>query len=136
MKSILPPDEEVGFQMAPMIDCVFLLIIFFMSAANQRQAEKIEIEVPEAAAAVVAKEQIGRGSITITNEGDIYIGVNKVTEEEVADQVALGVRENPDLRIFLRADKRVAYREVRRVMDQVAAAGVGDIIFATYEESP
>lgn len=134
MKSILPPDEEIGFQMAPMIDCVFLLIIFFMSAANQRQGEKIKIEVPEAAAAVVAKEQIGRGTITLTHEGDVFIGINRVTDAQIAEMVGQGVRDNPNLRVFLRADKRVPYREVRRVMDQVAAAGVGDIIFATYEE--
>lgn len=134
MKSFLPADEEIGFQMAPMIDCVFLLIIFFMSAANQRQAEKVKIEVPEAANATVAKDQSGRGTVTIMNDGKIYVGTIPSSLDDVARLVEAGLRENPSLRIFLRADSRVPYKSVREVMGRIAEGGVSDIIFATYEK--
>jgi len=133
MKSFLPADEEMGFQMAPMIDCVFLLIIFFMSAANQRQAEKIEIEIPEAAAAVVAQDQSNRGNITVKENGEIFVGVTPVTLEQLEPLVSSTREFQPNLRIFLRADARVHFQKVRAVMDKIAAAGISDIIFATYE---
>jgi biopolymer transport protein ExbD len=133
MKSFLPADEDMGFQMAPMIDIVFLLIIFFMSAANQRQAEKIKIEVPEASAAVVAKDQSARGTITIKEKGEIFLGTTPVTLDQLEPLIAASVGREPNLRIFLRADARVHFQNVRPVMDKIAAAGISDIIFATYE---
>lgn len=133
MKSFVPDDEEMGFQMAPMIDCVFLLIIFFMSAANQRQAEKIEIEVPEASSAVFAQDQSARGNITVKENGEIFVGITPVTAEQIEPMLKASLELQPNLRVFLRADARVHYQELRAVMDQVAAAGISDIIFATHE---
>jgi biopolymer transport protein ExbD len=125
-------DDEV--QMAPMIDMVFLLLIFFMVASHLNQLERVEIEVPVADHAVIAKEFVGRRNITIKENGDIYLGTRPSLLEEVQPLIEKERKTIPDLKIFLRADKRVKHEKVRAVMKACADAGAAEIIFATFEQ--
>jgi biopolymer transport protein ExbD len=124
-------DDEV--QMAPMIDMVFLLLIFFMVASHINQLERVDIEVPIAENAKVAKEFVDRRNVTITAEGNIYLGTALTPLEEVKPKIEKEMQQIKGLRIFLRADKTVAHRKVREVMNACAEAGAVDIIFATFE---
>jgi len=134
MKLKLPPDEDIGFQMAPLIDCVFLLNMFFMVAAKLiTQTERVPIEVPIAEHAAVAKDFSGRIAITIKDDGAIVSGSQTLTVEQVTEMVKQRVGENPNARIFLRADKTLAHKKVREVMKACADGGVGDIIFSAYQ---
>jgi biopolymer transport protein ExbD len=134
MKVHLPPDETIGFQMAPLIDCVFLLVMFFMVAARLiTQTERVPIEVPVAEKSVVARDFSGRLAITIKEDGSIVSGAQVLTAEQVTEMVRARGEENPNVRIFLRADKNLAHKKVREVMKACADGGVGDIIFSAYQ---
>lgn len=134
VKIRLPPDETVGFQMAPLIDCVFLLIMFFMVAARLiTQTERVPIEIPLAEHAAVAKDPSGRLALTVKDDGTIVSGARLLEPAEVTEMVRQRLQDTPGLRIFLRADKRVPHKRVKEVMKACADGGVGDIIFSAYQ---
>lgn len=124
-------DESV--QMAPMIDMVFLLLIFFMVASHLNKMDRIEIEPPIAENAAVPDELAGRRTISIRADDTIFIGSTSRELHEVSPLVEKARRHEPQLKIFLRADRRVKHKRVREVMEACADAGVLEIIFATYE---
>lgn len=124
-------DGEIS--MAPLIDMVFLLLIFFMVASHLNQLEKVEIEVPVAESATVAKDFLDRRTITIKHDETIYIGNQPSELDAVMPMVEKQRASLPSLKIYLRADKRTRHRRVREVMKACADAGASEIIFATYE---
>ena len=63
-----PWQDDDTTPMAPMIDMVFLLLIFFMAASHLNQLERVEIEVPEAAHAVSPRELLDRRTVTIRED--------------------------------------------------------------------
>lgn len=136
MRIHIPDEEIVGFQMAPLIDCVFLLVIFFMVASNLSQSERIPVTLPVATHSTRPRDPSGRGVITVKKDGQIFTGVRLVTLDQVRDTVATRLKEDPQFRIFLRADKGTPHKHVRAVMRACADGGVADIIFAAYNQEP
>ena len=125
--------DQEEFPMTPMIDMVFLLLIFFMVASHLNELDKVEIDVPLAASAAVPKDLLDRRSITITHDETIYLGNKESELEHVKPLVKKQREQGQDLKISLRADKRVKHRRVREVMKACADGGASEIIFATYE---
>jgi biopolymer transport protein ExbD len=134
MKFEIPGAEgEEELQMAPLIDMVFLLLIFFMVASHLNQLDKIPIEPPVAPNAAVPEDLTGRRTITVAADETIHLGTSKGDLEQVGPMVEKALETLPDLKIFLRADGRVPHKRVREVMKACAEAGAAEIIFATYE---
>jgi biopolymer transport protein ExbD len=134
MKFALPVlEEDDGIQMAPMIDMVFLLLIFFMAASHLNQLEKVEIEVPVARHAAVPDDLLDRRTITIQADGSLYLGNRPGVLEEITPLVRKELAAAPMLKIYVRADERVRHRRVREVMKACADAGAAEVIFAAYE---
>jgi biopolymer transport protein ExbD len=128
--------EEEEVQMAPMIDMVFLLLIFFIVASHFTEMELIEIDVPVAKNAAVPEDRDHRRTITITADEKIYLGVKEHDLEDIGEVVEKERQKVPGLKIFLRADERLKHGRVRDVMKACAEAGAAEIIFATYEKAP
>jgi biopolymer transport protein ExbD len=144
MKLRMPASEDVGFQMAPMIDCVFQLMIFFMCASHIHfTADAPQIEIPVASNSSIADDMSNRRYVTIRinkpeevatlGEQSILIGGTVVTLAQLRDQISKAAKDNANLRVFLRADKRLKHKTVRETMQTIAEAGVADIIFAAWQ---
>jgi biopolymer transport protein ExbD len=129
----LPPEPELGFQMAPMIDITFLLLIFFMIVSKQAQSQFKAIENPIAEHATVAQQVIDRGVITIDVEENIYMGAYPATLEEITEMVKERIEANPKFQVQLRIDARVRHEEVRNILKACADGGALDVIFSTYQ---
>ena len=65
MKLKLPAREDAAVDMAPMIDLVFLLLIFFMVASVVTELEKVEVEIPESNYAKVPEDTKGRMMLSV-----------------------------------------------------------------------
>ena len=130
MKIQIPDDGPAGFQMAPLIDIVFLLIIFFMVAADMNQQERVPLEIPLASNALRPKDPSGRGVISIKENGDVFAGSTAVSVDQLRELARQRVKENPNFKLFLRADKMTPHKFVRQVMQAAAEGGVADIIFS------
>lgn len=97
------PEEE--FQMAPMIDMVFLLLVFFMCVSTLAQAEKAqEVELPESLESEVPEDLADRGIVTVDKDGQIWLGVKAVTPAQVKAELQESLQRNPEMRVTVRAD--------------------------------
>ncbi|WP_309385173.1 ExbD/TolR family protein [Cerasicoccus frondis] len=133
MKTHAPKMDDQDFDITPMIDVVFLLIVFFMVVAAEI-TEKIEVELPEADKAVVPEEIGPRMEVSVTEEGDIFVGMVPVDLRQLGDRVRTGNNEIAGFKVFLRADERTPHKYVNDVMKACAENGVLDVIFATFEQ--
>ncbi len=124
------------FQMAPMIDMVFLLLVFFMCVSSLASADKsIEIDLPESRESKVPEDLAGRGIVSVKADGAVFLGAREVSVEELGKQVGEALRETPDLRIQVRADRATKFAEIQAVLKICAEAGAVDVIYSTYQAS-
>jgi len=135
------PDEDLKMDMSPMIDLVFLLLIFFMvnSTLIIVRIDK-NVKIPVADKAKVAQVTQGRIVINIREDGKIYDENISVLEDDEA--ITRYVRDRKALielngsgvppRIHLRADREVPVKEVKRAVQAAAAGGVIEVIFSSY----
>lgn len=112
-------------EMTPIIDMVFLLLIFFLVATTYQQSEReLAIALPEAEAAGPISTMLREIIINIDSNGTIIVGGQTLTLEELRTLVADAVRVNPDQKVSVRGDKDLAYGEIARVLGVCKAAGV------------
>lgn len=140
-------EVSMDIDMTPMIDCVFLLLIFFMCAATMSKVDLTpEVALPVAPRGAVPEDLRGRGTVNILPEGTVLSDGQTVTKEraymisgKLVDAkgltTAISARraEEPELRLYLRVDKDVEFAMVRRAISACAEAGIYDVIFATFQ---
>ena len=132
MRMPIEQQEETKLQMAPMIDMVFLLIIFFMTASHLSSQKNMDLDIPDARSGTVPKERPDRWTVNILRDGSVFSGQQPVTLDELRARVAARVQADPGVKVYLRADKLTPHRQVRLVMNAMAEAGVGDFIFGVF----
>lgn len=136
MKLRRKDQEEIAIDMSPMIDMVFLLLIFFIVASAIVKVEPVKIDVPSAIYAKVPEDETGRFPITVTPDGTLYVGLvqEKVTLDELKERIGQELEADAELRILIRADGMVKYETNEEIMEACAEVGATDMIFAAYEK--
>ena len=132
MRIKIEDKEECKLQMAPMIDMVFLLVIFFMCASHLSSQQSLQLEIPTASHGVIPKERPDRWVVNIMKDGSLYGGKDPFTLDRLKQLVSAQVKANPSLKIYLRADTQTPHKEVKKVMNAMAEVGVDDFIFGVY----
>jgi biopolymer transport protein ExbD len=135
--------HNAEIDMAPLIDMVFLLLIFFMCAATMSNIQFTpDVALPVADKAQVPKEVEelhNRGIINILpprgsdSKGTFYVLGTEVAEEELVAIMQERVRENPNIKLYLRADRDVPFEMVKKALKACAEAGISDIIFGAFQ---
>jgi len=133
MKLWKPYEEDGDIDLTPMIDIVFLLIVFFMTVANMITAEKHPIEMPVALNSVLPEEYGERTTITVMEDGSLYSGVYSVELEELTDILREEIESDPEVKVYLRADSATEHQFVNEVMQAAASVGLNNIVFAAYQ---
>ena len=149
MKLRKQPDAELGVDMTPMIDCVFLLLIFFMCAATMSKVDLTpEVQLPVAPKAAVPEDLRGRGVVNIlpigtasssgpvTEERPFMVYKELVDDAGLQKEIAALRASDPELRVYMRIDRNAEFTLVGRAIRACAAAGVMDIIFGTFQSKP
>ena len=122
-------EDDYSLQLAPLIDVVFLLLIFFMvSTAFVDFTRRMDIELPESRSASAADRQ-KVWEIEITREGAIFLSGAPVTLAELPALVE-APREGSRVSAIIRADRRVDYGTVVEVMGALREKSVRDISIA------
>ena len=124
--------NDAKFEMAPMIDMVFLLLVFFMCASHMSVIQNVELEIPTATKAVVPKERADRFIVNITKDGIIFSGNQQVTIDELKNIIKASKTADPTLKLYLRADQETAHKYVKKVMNAVGEAGIDDFVFGVF----
>jgi biopolymer transport protein ExbD len=127
-----PPEED--FPMTPMIDMVFLLLVFFMTVSTLAQADKrVKLDLPESSQSDVPEDLSDRGTISLDAAGVIYLGSQPQTLESMQTVIKQSLAENPELRIQVRADQATAYSDIKKVLKACAEVGAYEVIYSTYQ---
>ena len=130
-----PDDEDAKFAMAPMIDMVFLLLVFFMCTSTLSAKTGLKMMLPFASKGSVPKERPDRYVVNIMPDGTLYSGQDPIAIDALKGDVKSYLAENPRAKVYLRADGTAPHREVKKVMTAMAEAGVDDFIFGVYTPS-
>ncbi|MEA2068535.1 MAG: biopolymer transporter ExbD [Verrucomicrobiota bacterium] len=125
--------DDLELDMSPMIDMVFLLLIFFI-VASQVIDEKPKVKIPVAAFAKVPEDTTGRLMVTVTKDEKFFIGAIPVTLEQLKERLALEIEADPKLRILIRADGDTKYKINEKVTIACAEVGAQDLIYSVFEE--
>lgn len=129
-KEIRP--EAVGFQLAPMIDVVFLLLCFFMTSQIFAQWEtEIDITLPTADTGQVPERLPGEIIINIRAGGELVVNAQLVTDEQLETMLGRVAEMFPGQPVLIRADHKTEYAHVIRVLDLCRQADIWNISFAT-----
>lgn len=135
MKLAKKQEDEIGFQLAPMIDMTFLLLIFFMVTTKiSKEQVKVAIKLPTASNATIPSDLSNRDIISIDGDGNYYIGQKETDKKELAAYLKERFKITPPLRLYVRADKNTPGRQIKELMRIASEAGAVNVIFGTYQE--
>lgn len=120
--------------LSPMIDLVFLLLIFFMVSSTLITYRKDpNVKIPIATDGKVPGMVQGRIIFNVYEDGTIKTdGGRVVTEAEVESMMRSEKEGDPGVKLHVRADRVAAHGEVKKVIDAAARGGVVNVIFSTY----
>lgn len=124
---IRPQQSESGaaIEITPMIDMVFLLLIFFLVATTFQQTEReMQIALPEAAAAGPISASLREIVINVNADGEAIVNGQVRTPEALREIITTAVAANPEQKVTVRGDRNVAYSHIVTVLDVCKGSGI------------
>jgi biopolymer transport protein ExbD len=134
-------EADPEFQIAPMIDILLVLLVFFMSISSTEvlQSNK-DIRLPIAKEAKDAKENPGQIIVNLAyspiNNG-VAISVNEKDYPSPGDLIPVlqnHIQKNPMVRVLIRADKDVRYATMKSLLEAVGKAGIANVTFSVVDK--
>jgi len=125
-------EEEAQIDMTPMLDVVFIMLIFFIVTASFVKEAGIDVNRPDAATAV--QKDRANILIAISDQGEIWINKRQVDARAVQANIERLYAENPQGSVVIQADKLATTETLIKVMDAARSAGVYDVSIAAQEE--
>ncbi len=120
---------QADLQMTPLIDMVFILLIFFMVTTQFVSDTGLRVERPSAAAVEsLAPERI---AVAMNAQGQITVDGQRMGLLSIRPWIQRALRRRPGLAAVIMADKAIALERVVQVMDEVRAAGVTQVAIGT-----
>ncbi len=129
--NLTPQAEEGEIDITPMLDVVFIMLIFFIVTASFVKESGIEVNRPDATTA--QSKPRANILIAINDMGEIWINKRKVDESQVRANIERMHAENPQGTVVIQADEEAKTRQLVAVMDAARQAGVYDVSLATEE---
>ena len=127
--------EEVGLQIAPMIDVTLLLLFFFMLAGKITKAEKMmDIKVPVAATGKIPEDEGNRDIVNIDSQGQLLSGSKPMTTKELSAHLKQRFKDYPPLKLYVRADAGTPGKRIKEIMAMASEAGAIEVIFGVIQK--
>ena len=128
--------EEPILNLTPMIDVVFLLLIFFMVATTFLDPEReIDIDLPTAESGAVTEEVPEELVINLFRDGRINLGGREVDADALEEALYHAARRDPATPVTIRGDRQVHHETVVGVMDACGKAGLSNLAVGTLSGS-
>jgi len=124
---------EVIMDVTPLIDVVFLLLIFFMITTTFVNNPGIEVDLPKASSAD-SPSQVVDLTIAITEEGEIIYNNRKVSLTELQAELETQASENAQATVIVQADSKTNHGLVVQIMDVAKSSGFSKLAIATQPE--
>jgi biopolymer transport protein ExbD len=123
---------ELGINLTPLIDMVFILLIFFMVTSSFVKETGVEVDRPSAATAQVKPQTAIL--IAVTQRGEVWIDRRRIDPRAVRANVERLHAENPEGAVVITADREAPTGVVIQVLDQARLAGVESVAIAANRE--
>jgi biopolymer transport protein ExbD len=136
-------DPEIGFQIAPMIDVVFVIMLFFMVLAGDRQVEtELKMTLPSTESREEQETTPMEEQISITMDGEIAHNDEPVTRKELRNNFsrlaqqakAEGGATPTPIVVTIAPEPDTPWEKVTDVMNEMSAAGIANVTFSVAEE--
>ena len=124
--------QGAELELAPMIDVVFLLLIFFIVTWQFARFERdMDISVPAAEEAENTDRQTGEIIVNVRSDGSIILNGRDVTEPELLSKLQSISEAYPDQAVILRGSSDTDFQSIINVLDQIKKVGIWNVAFAT-----
>ena len=127
---------EPEFSMAPMLDVVFQLLIFFMLATNFSKAEEereIEVDLPSTRSAAPPEPAPEELVINVLRDGRYGLAGRALARGELEEELLRAARSHADVPVTIRGDRLVHHEDVVAVLDACGLAGLSNVAVGTLE---
>ncbi|HEX7027353.1 MAG TPA: biopolymer transporter ExbD [Gammaproteobacteria bacterium] len=131
-KSTLAKEDEATIDMTPMLDVVFIMLIFFIVTSSFIKEAGINVAKPEAEMA--ERKDLTSMLIAINKANEIWIDRRRIDRDAVKPVITQLYAENPKGTVVVQADRDSNAETVMFVMDAAREAGVNDIAIAALEK--
>ncbi|NUQ53140.1 MAG: biopolymer transporter ExbD [Phycisphaerales bacterium] len=125
-------DQAIGVDLTPVIDMVFMLLIFFLVATTfQQQEREAKVALPQAAASAPISSALREIVINVTRDGTLIVNTRVVDESSLLSMLKNAVAQNPAQKVNVRGDRDAAYGMVARALDLCKQAGIAEPFLQT-----
>ncbi|MCP3668050.1 MAG: biopolymer transporter ExbD [Gammaproteobacteria bacterium] len=131
--------EPLELNLTPLIDVVFLLLIFFMVSTTFDKDSRIRVELPEASTQDEKIEDEKTVDITVDINGRFYVNQREVINTEIKtlmQAIIKDVGDQRDLPVIITADANAPFQAVMRVMDAAGQLGLVNMTFPARQPKP
>lgn len=123
MKLNLYKTKNPRIEMLPLIDVVFLLLVFFIYAMLSMAVHRgLSVVLPASSSAKIDKKLVL--SVSIKSNGTIYLDKQQVALEDLAQTLKVRALHETDPGVLLFADRSISYQKLFKVLDQIQTAGI------------
>ena len=124
--------QHPGIQLAPLVDVLLLLLIFFLMTWNAaRNENELDVKVPKASSAKEKTAPIGDVVVNVKADGNVVVNRRILSPTELTEMLKNLVQLYPDQAVVIRGDETGAYKNVVGVLNICSEAGVTNVAFAT-----
>lgn len=124
--------EFLGFQIAPFVDVLLVLLVFFIVTWNLAWKEmELDVKVPAAESSKESAAVMNQTVLNVTKDGTVIWNQKATTVIELKEKLMQLAKLYPDYAIILRGDERTSYKDIVRVLDTCREAGIWNVAFAT-----
>jgi len=124
--------QHPGIQLAPLVDVLLLLLIFFLMTWNAaRNENELDVKVPKASAAKEKMAPIGDVIVNVKADGNVVVNRRNLTATELTDLLKGLVQLNSNQAVVIRGDEAGAYKNIVNVLNICSESGVTNVAFAT-----
>lgn len=134
MKLSEKPPRKIGINLTPLIDVLFILIIFFTVSSTFMEQPGIELKLPEAESSQSHTAQ--KVIVYVDKDQNLFLNDDPVTIETLPEAVESLISAQTDKSVVLNADKAVAHGIIIEVMDRLRKQGIYKIVVSTSKPFP
>ncbi len=138
MRAAPAADRTIEFNVTPMIDVVFLLIVFFLVSSHLAQQEpQLDLDLPAAVSGAPASETARPLTVSVLPTGEVFVDGQAISQEALTARIEqTAAQREGDLEVRVRADRTADFGVLQPILLACSEAGVWNIALAVYEGPP
>jgi biopolymer transport protein ExbD len=124
--------EVFAFQIAPMVDILLVLLVFFIVTWNFALNEnELDVKIPNASKAKPTEQYVGQVVVNVKSDGSMVFNRRPISPADLESKLTELAKLYPDQAVILRGDQNVKYDYIVKALDIFRSANIWNVLFAT-----